>query len=352
MAKKKEEEKQPQQTPVIGTGSAAVDRFLSQPVLPALGNAISSFVGAITPPSSTQPATMAGVRPIPEGASASQLNPIPLLTGLYGTPLVRGSEAQRSEPRQTVAAATTLPSGAVMSGGSADIYPAPRQPIGSSPFAFDVTKTQTPSNQPITASILTGQNAPLSFAAPTPTPVTPLPPMPEPRTRYSLEYGRGSAMLTQQQQQNVQAAYARQQERAGRMAQFQNALARARELRRQNPINPQEQFFAEKRQERQALQESALEAARAGIGQRTIRNAISSYTAREPRSVAGIAEQFRSNPPIEQRLAAIRGSFGLPPSGAAQQAQTPVSSNIYGQDFANFSPFSSLNYPFYNRFNG
>lgn len=249
-AKKKEEEKKTQQSPVIGTGSAAVDNFLSQPVLPALGNAISSFVGAITPTSSAQPSTMAGVRPIPEGTSASQLNPIPLLTGLYGTPLVRGSEAQRSEPRQTLAVSTTLPSGVVMSGGSADIYPAPRQPIGPSPFAFDVTKTQTPSSQPITASLLTGQTPPLSFVAPAPAPVTPLPPMPEPRTRYSLEYGRGSAMLTQQQQQNVQAAYARQRDRAERMAQFQNTLA---EIRANRPKLEQERMIASQREDAERM---------------------------------------------------------------------------------------------------
>jgi hypothetical protein len=139
------------------------------------------------------------------GLSVQNFNPFPFLASLNplaGTPLVQASRMQRGEVQQPVARAATLPSGAIMTGGSSDIYPTQRT-TPSFPIAFDVTKTQTPFSQfsASTPQQIT-RTAPQQMQVPTQAPIFPTKPQ-EPRIDTAVREGTISA--TPQQLANFNA---------------------------------------------------------------------------------------------------------------------------------------------------
>lgn len=165
--------------------------FLGQPLLPRIGQAISDIgrtaIAAVTPPVNTPPPTLAGVSIPPAGASASSVNPLPLLASLnpFGNrPLIRTDFGERpATPSQAV---PQLPSGAT-SYGMARTSPAIPVPLPT-----------FPSQASVGASMVT---------APTPTLPTVAQPTPVPtgqqRVDTAVRYGTISA--TPQQLENLNA---------------------------------------------------------------------------------------------------------------------------------------------------
>lgn len=287
-----------------------------------------TIAGAFTPAAGTPPSTMAGVTVPPAGAPLSQLQfRGPLLGtgpmfGLRGTP----APTPQPEPVKTDIGA----------------YVATRFP-----FSFDVAKTQTPSMQQPNIAALTGGAQLPSF---TPTTQAPIMPPKEPRQMIQTPYG--TIYATEQQSSNIlMSALAKQRSRTP--AEQEVLLAQMRQrganIMRGN-IKAQEQYFAQKRAERGALMASAMEATKSGASPQAIRSANSAYAAAQPSSIAGIGKDFytarqsKFNP--QSAVASVRGMFGLPAGGPQPQQQfTPSSLTT---SFANFNPFSNINYPAYN----
>lgn len=286
-----------------------------------------TIAGAFTPAAGTPPPTMAGVTVPPAGASLSQLQfKGPLLGtgpmfGLRGTP----APTPQPEPVKTDIGA----------------YAATRFP-----FSFDVAKTQTPSMQQPNIAALTG-----GVQLPTFTPTTQSPIMPPKEPRQMIQTPYGTIYATAGQKQSFESKPTRLE---GRTPAQQEALLaqmkqRGADIMRGN-IKAQEQYFAQKRSERGALMASAMEATKSGASPQAIRSANSAYAAAQPSSIAGIgrdfytARQSKFNP--QSAVASVRGMFGLPAGGPQPQQQfTPSSLTA---SFANFNPFSNINYPAYN----
>lgn len=284
-----------------------------------------TIAGAFTPAAGTTPATMAGVTVPPAGASLSQLQFKGPLLGTGPMFAVKGTPTPTPQPEPV----------------KTDIgaFAATRFP-----FSFDVAKTQTPSMQQPNIAALTGGAQPLSFAAPVQTPFTPTKPTVR-RTDTVTKYGTISATPSQlrnfneRETANVSRTPAQQQALLAQMRESGRAMAGA-----------QNQFFAQKKAERDAILPSAIEATMAGASPQSIRAASTSYSTAQPSSIAGIqraayaARQTGFNP--QSAVASVRGMFGLPAGGPQPQQQFTPSS--FTPSFANFNPFSNINYPRYN----
>lgn len=165
--------------------------FLGQPLLPRVGQAISDIgrtaIAAVTPSVNTPPPTLAGVSIPPAGASASSVNPLPLLASLnpFGNrPLIRTDFGERpTTPSQAV---PQLPSGAT-SYGVARTSPAIPVPLPTFPSRASVGASMVTAPTPILPTV----------AQPTPVPTR------QQRVDTAVRYGTISA--TPQQLENLNA---------------------------------------------------------------------------------------------------------------------------------------------------
>ena len=231
---------------------------------------------AFTPAAGTPPPTMAGVTVPPDGASLSQLQFKGPLLGTGPMFAVKGTPAPTPQPEPV----------------KTDIgaYAATRFP-----FSFDVAKTQTPSMQQPNIAALTGGAQLPSF---TPTTQAPIMPPKEPRQMIQTPYGTIYATAGQKQSfESNRNIY------EGRTpAEQQALLAKMRQRgadKMSGNIKAQEQYFAQKAQERAGLRLAEAEAKARGFSPIEIMKA---REASQPSNFAGIvrqAAQYSQRLPME-----------------------------------------------------
>lgn len=220
---------------------------------------------AFTPAAGTPPPTMAGVTVPPAGASLSQLQfKGPLLgTGpMFG---LRGTPAPTPQPEPV-----KIDIGA---------YAATRFP-----FSFDVAKTQTPSMQQPNIAALTGGAQPPTF---TPTTQAPIMPPKEPRQMIQTPYGTIYATAGQKQSLESNRNIYEGRTPAEQEALLAQMRQRGADIMRGN-IASQNQFFAQKAQERAGLRLAEAEAKSRGFSPIEIMKA---REASQPSNFAGIVRQ-------------------------------------------------------------
>ena len=219
------------------------------------------------------PPMPAGIRPIPQGTSVPDLNPIPFLQGLNplaNTPLIGGA-AQGRGPRQEpqTPATQTLPSGTPMVGF--DSYPTVRQPTvppidKSSQFATSGPRSATPDD----IDFFYGRGKYTNNQRASPTPPQVAQPAVKPASPYSNKvpiqtpYGTIYATPEQASRQRVAeiatmprdaARLAGIGEEARRSARIKQVRANTRETLRRRELERQETYNIsqnKKREEREA----------------------------------------------------------------------------------------------------
>ena len=164
--------------------------FLGQPFLPRLGRALSGMFSSMGQTMGANPPTFAGVRPIPQGAQAPNLNPVPFLQSLNpfaNTPLVRGTPAVSvlsgafpQQPEAPTPTIPTLPSGTPRLGF--DIYPTMPQRVAS-------VNPRVATAEDIAAFRAANFTRPAQPVATTPQPATPVAPATPERVGVRTAYG-------------------------------------------------------------------------------------------------------------------------------------------------------------------
>lgn len=198
--------------------------FFGQPLLPRIGRALSSMFSSMGQTMGANPPMPAGIRPIPQGASVPNINPIPFLQSLNplaNRPLIGGA-AQGRGPRQEPPTPTvpTFPSGRPMVG--LDVYPTvPQMPPSAATPQFAGA-----SPRPATADDLDAFYGRGAYAQQPATPVAPAAPQ-----RVGVQTAYGMVYPTRGQEAAAQ--------RLAQMPRMGARLASVREnIVRPSVINP------------------------------------------------------------------------------------------------------------------
>jgi hypothetical protein len=343
-------------------------KILGRPLFPSFDRSkdiAKSALSAFVPPAGTPPATVAGVTPIPSGASLSQLQYRgPLISTNYGLPPserpdFRNPAMQWDARPVTPAGPAAMGSGRTISTNDAiaanlanmsdydrGFYEAAMRPIDfrtMSPSSQSVVESsRTPLsgiNAPINTSIqgmnvdrsaiatrmpqmpsgITG-SSPFNLAGATQQ-TTPLlanqvPEMPvnvaQGRTPIKTPYGTIYATASQVGAANEIAARGPQAARMDALGEQLTQAAKLTRIRQQGPqiaqnrIAQQDEYFKQKRAESSALAKSTQEALKSGVSSEKIAQARSSYYQSQPNTLAGIRNEFQSmvpefGTPMEQR---------------------------------------------------
>jgi hypothetical protein len=272
--------------------------FLGQPLLPRLGRALSGMFSSMGQTLGATPPMPAGVRPIPQGVQAPNINPIPFLQGLNplaNTPLIGGA-AQGRGPRQEPPTPTvpTFPSGRPI--GGFDIYPTvPQMPPTVPPQTSQFAAVNP---RPATADDIDAFYGRGAYAPQPTTPVEPATPQRVGvRTAYGMVYPtRGQDESGRSLDQTAAAQRLAQMPRMGARLQNvreqltqQDRLERARQGGREMAkriAKANEDYFASQRggvqpQQQTVAQSRPQRPSQAGGGQ-TRQRSWSNYTGRNP----------------------------------------------------------------------
>lgn len=273
--------------------------FLGQPLLPRLGRALSGMFSSMGQTMGANPPMPAGVRPIPQGAQAPNLNPVPFLQSLNpfaNTPLIGGAAQGRGPLKEPQTPVTpTFPSGRPI--GGFDIYSTvPQMPptIPSQPAQVAAVNPR-----PATADDLDAFYGRGAYAPQPTTPVAPATPQRVGvRTAYGMVYPtRGQDESGRSLDQTAAAQRLAQMPKMGaRLAAVgeqltqQDRLARARQGGREMAkriAKANEDYFASQRggpqpQQRAAAQSRTAQRTRPTTGGQTAQRSWSNYTGNKP----------------------------------------------------------------------
>ena len=270
--------------------------FLGQPFLPRLGRALSGMFSSMGRSMANTPPTMAGVRPIPEGVSAPNLNPVPFLQSLNplaNRPLIGGAAQGRGPLKEPPTPVTpTFPSGRPI--GGFDIYSTVPQMPPTVPSQQAQVAAVNP--RPATADDLDAFYGRGAYAPQPTTPATPATPQRVGvRTAYGMVYPTsgqeaaaqrlaqmpkmGARLAAVREQLNQQARIDKIRQGGGPQPQQRTALTP-----RVNPVlqQPMRASAPAMPQQQAAAQSRTAQRARPTTGGQTTQRSWSNYTGNNP----------------------------------------------------------------------